>query len=252
MFFSFTLSRLGGQEVEDKGFLDECRDLGFFLKADQEKRFDLYRDRIIEWNQRINITRISAPEEINRKHFLDSLSIFRLIDLPSSASVVDIGSGGGFPGIPMEIWNPDFTMTLVDSLNKRILFLAQVIQDLGLEKTQAVHGRAEDLFQDSRYREGFDLAVSRALAPLPTLLEYALPAVKVGGSIIAMKGPGGAKELDESKKAISVLGGSVGRVDTFTWTKDSYQRTLIEIIKMKETPPDYPRGRGRAKKNPLV
>lgn len=152
----------------------------------------------------------------------------------------------------MEIWNPDFTMTLVDSLNKRILFLAQVIQDLGLENTQAVHGRAEDLFQDSRYREVFDLAVSRALAPLPTLLEYALPAVKVGGSLIAMKGPGGAKELDESKKAISVLGGSVGRVDTFTWTKDSYQRTLIEIIKVKETPPDYPRGRGRAKKNPLV
>lgn len=238
--------------MKNSDFAEQCRDLGFFLTPNQEKRFALYRDRIIEGNKKMNITRISTPEEINRKHFLDSLSVFRLIDLPSSGSVVDIGSGGGFPGIPIKIWNPQFSMTLVDSLKKRVDFLDQVIEDLQLERTEAIHGRAEDLFQDPLYRESFDLAVSRALAPLPSLLEYALPAVKVGGSFIAMKGPAGEKELKEGKKAISLLGGELGRVDIFSWSEEPYQRMLIEIIKIKETPKEYPRGRGRVKKAPLI
>lgn len=237
--------------MANRSFYEQSKDLGFDLRPEEQRLFDLYREMIQEWNEKINITRITSSEEIDNKHFLDSLSVFRLIDLPCQASLVDIGSGGGFPGIPMKIWNPDFSLTMVDSLQKRIRFLDAVIEKLNLKDTQAIHARAEDIFQKPDYREQFDIAVSRALAPLPTLVEYALPSVKVGGYFIAMKGPNGDKELEEAKKAIEILGGEVSQLDRFTWTDNNYQRMLIKIKKVKKCPSDYPRGQGKARKRPL-
>lgn len=235
----------------DASFADRLEKAGLTLSPHQMDLFEAYRALIKEWNAKIDITAITEDREIDNKHFIDSLSIFRQIKTPSQARVMDMGSGGGFPGIPMKIYEPGLEMTLVDSLKKRVDFLREVIDRLGLEGIRCIHARAEDLLRDPKERESYDLVVSRAVAPLPTLLEYCLPGVKINGQFIAMKGPGGQEEVIQSDRAIKTLGGHLERVDRFLWTEDNYQRTLVLIQKVKETPEKYPRGQGKPRKNPL-
>ena len=235
----------------DASFADRLEKAGLTLSPHQMDLFEAYRALIKEWNAKIDITAITEDREIDNKHFIDSLSIFRQIKTPSQARVMDMGSGGGFPGIPMKIYEPGLEMTLVDSLKKRVDFLREVIDRLGLEGIRCIHARAEDLLRDPKERESYDLVVSRAVAPLPTLLEYCLPGVKINGQFIAMKGPGGQEEVIQSDRTIKTLGGHLERVDRFLWTEDNYQRTLVLIQKVKETPEKYPRGQGKPRKNPL-
>lgn len=235
----------------DASFADRLEKAGLTLSPHQMDLFEVYRALIKEWNAKIDITAITEDREIDNKHFIDSLSIFRQIKTPSQARVMDMGSGGGFPGIPMKIYEPGLEMTLVDSLKKRVDFLREVIDRLGLEGIRCIHARAEDLLRDPKERESYDLVVSRAVAPLPTLLEYCLPGVKINGQFIAMKGPGGQEEVIQSDRAIKTLGGHLERVDRFLWTEDNYQRILVLIQKVKETPEKYPRGQGKPRKNPL-
>lgn len=235
----------------NKGFVDRLAKAGLDLTPHQLDLFEGYRALIKEWNKRIDITAITEDREVDNKHFIDSLSVFRQVRIPSHARVMDMGSGGGFPGIPMKIVDPGLEMTLVDSLKKRVDFLQEVVSRLGLEEVRCIHARAEDFLQDPKERESFDLVVSRAVAPLPTLLEYCLPGVKIKGQFIAMKGPGGREEVYQADRAIQVLGGRLKEVDSFTWTEEGYQRSLVVIEKVKESPKKYPRGQGKARKSPL-
>lgn len=234
-----------------QSFIDRLAYENIELSSEQIDLFEKYRDLILEWNERIDITAITEDKEIDEKHFIDSLSVFRHIEIPSHAKLVDIGTGGGFPGVPMKIFDPSVDLTLVDSLNKRIVFLEEVIDKLSLTSAQAIHARAEEIFRKEEYREKFDIAVSRAVAPLPTLLEYCLPAVKVGGIFLAMKGPSVDEEIRISQPALDALGGKIVEVDEFELTESKYQRSIILVKKVKASPKKYPRGQGKPKKKPL-
>lgn len=224
---------------------------GFPLSQVQLAQFESYRALIKDWNQKIDITAITDDEEMDNKHFIDSLSIFRLVPSTFHGKVLDMGSGGGFPGIPMKIVDPDIELVLVDSLEKRVQFLEEVIQHLELKGISCVHARAEDFWHLPQEREAYDVVVSRAVAPLPTLLEYCLPGVIIGGRFIAMKGPGGLSELEDSREALRLLGGELKQIDEFSWTEASYQRVNMEIKKVVSTPACYPRGQAKPRKKPL-
>ena len=212
-----------------------------------EKHFETYKDLLIEWNKKINLTAITDEDEIRLKHFADSLTVANLID--NNSSIIDVGTGAGFPGIPLKIYNNTLKITLADSLNKRINFLNEVINQLELKDINAVHGRAEDLGQDKKYREKYDIAISRAVANMSTLSEYLLPFVKIGGKAICMKGPNIEEELNNAKTAIKKLGGEIEKVESFK-LKDM-DRNIIVIKKVKETPINYPRKAGIPSKNPI-
>ncbi len=230
---------------------DLAENFGLSLSDDQIQAFEKYKESINEWNKVTDITTITDDKDIYTKHFMDSLTVFRLLKAPLNASVVDIGSGAGFPGIPMKIYDKTVRLTMLDSLNKRVEFLKEITDQLSLSDTEAIHGRAEDIFRKEEFRESFDYAVSRALAPLPTLLEYCLPAVKPGGFFIAMKGPGFEEELKISENALKVLGGQIEKVDSFLLGEDKQERTLLLIKKVSETPTKYPRGLAKPRKKPL-
>lgn len=217
----------------------------------QEEQFQEYKDLIVEWNEKIDITAITDDWEIDNKHFLDSLTVFRKPWIKAGSSVIDIGTGGGFPGVPMKIVEPTLQITLLDSLQKRISFLDAVIGKLGLSGIRAFHARAEEVARKEKYRDSFDVCVSRAVAPLSTLLEYCLPYVKVGGIFIAMKGPGAQEEIDSAARALQALGGRIKEIDSFTMTEEAYQRNLIIVEKISPTPKKYPRGQGKPRKDPL-
>lgn len=225
---------------------------GLSLTERQHLLFEDYRALITEWNDRIDITAITEDKEIDEKHFIDSLLIFRGLRIPLNAKVADIGTGGGFPGVPMKIYDNSIELTLIDSLNKRITFLDEVIKELGLTKTTAIHARAEEIFNDENHREKYDYAVSRAVANFPTLLEYCLPAVKVGGYFLAMKGPDSKGEIDSARPALDALGGKIVNIDEFTFSEVNYGRTIITVRKERETPRKYPRGQGKPRKDPLI
>lgn len=221
------------------------------LKEDlPEEEFARFEELLTEWNEKINITGITAPEEVEIKHFLDSLSVFLLDELEEVESVIDVGTGGGFPGIPMKLYRKDLKMTLLDSLNKRIRFLDTVIEDLGLTGIRTIHGRAEELGRKKEYRECYDLCVSRAVANLQTLSEYCLPFVKPGGYFLSMKGSDYKEELKDAEKGIEILGGKVIRTEEVRLPGDILH-SLILIEKIKPTPKKYPRGGGKPRKNPL-
>lgn len=232
-------------------FEDQVKALGLDLNHDQVEQFARYRKLIQAWNKKIDITNITDDQGIDQKHFLDSLTVFRLIPQDFKGKVVDVGTGGGFPGVPMKIMDPGIDLLLLDSLKKRINFLDQLVQELGLTGVETIHGRAEDLFQKDGYRESFDLVVSRAVAPLPTLLEYCLPSLNEDGSFIAMKGPKGKAELERSRHALEVLGGELIKVDQFRLGGEDIDRVLIHIRKTQSTPSKYPRGKAKPRKNPL-
>lgn len=232
-------------------FVSGCRELGIELNKEQKDRFILFKELLKEWNEKINITAITDDKEIDIKHFLDSVSIFKSGKDFSNKKLIDIGTGGGFPGVPINIINQNCDVTLFDSLNKRLIFLDDVIDKLGLENIRTVHGRAEEYGRKEDYRESFDIATSRAVAALDTLCEYSLPFVKVGGYFIAMKGPDVDEEIINSKEAIKILGGSIeGKIDVRLPHSDITHNLLI-IKKMSHTPTKYPRGGGKPKKNPL-
>lgn len=217
----------------------------------QEKDFIDYREYIIEYNKIMDITNITEEEEMYIKHFLDSVLISKSKINLDGKSIIDIGTGGGFPGVPLKIMHPSISLTLMDSLNKRIRFLEDVTTRLNLDNTISIHARAEELARNKKYREAYDIATSRAVANLSTLVEYCLAFVKVGGYFIAMKGPNYQEELDSANNAINTMGGKIEEVIEYELPNNLGSRSLIIVKKIKSTPPKYPRGQGKPKNYPL-
>lgn len=230
-------------------FVQRLKDFNIKINDEQIKKFMNYMNLLLEWNEKINLTAITQPEEVKLKHFVDSLTVLKYIN--DDDKVIDIGTGAGFPGIPLKIMNENTKITLLDSLNKRINFLNIVIETLNLRNIQAIHGRAEEIARNKLYREKYDVAVSRAVANLSTLTEYMLPFVKVGGKCICMKGANVNEELERAQNAIKELGGEIERVDNFYLSDNDNERNIIVIKKVKETNPKYPRKAGTPSKEPL-
>ena len=230
---------------------ESCKKINIELTEKQIKQFIDYKDMLLEWNEKFNLTAITDEREIILKHFVDCLAIFAGAEL-AGKKIIDVGTGAGFPGVPVKIAFPDTQMTLLDSLNKRITFLEDLKNKLGLENVICIHSRAEDGGADKNLREGFDLCISRAVANLAVLSEYCLPFVKVGGCFISMKGPDVKDELNESEKAIKVLGGEVKEVKLINIPETDINHSLIIIKKIKPTPSKYPRKAGKAKKEPIM
>ncbi len=226
-------------------------DLDLILTVKQKQRFLLYKQLLVEWNQKINITAITENDEVDIKHFLDSLTPLVTGLFQGNKKIIDIGTGGGFPGLPLKLMNEDLDVSLLDSLNKRIIFLNEVISQLKLKDIVAIHGRAEELSIKPEYREQYDICISRAVASLSILSEYCIPFVKTGGYFISMKGPDVTEEIEDSKNAIKLLGGKVVEQRSITIPKSDIVHSLIIIEKIKQTPTKYPRGGGKPRKNPL-
>ena len=230
-------------------FINDLKAIGIELSDEQLEQFLTYYEMLIEKNKVMNLTAITDFDEVLEKHFEDSLSLIQAVDLEKSQEVIDLGTGAGFPGIPLKIAFPNLQITLADSLNKRILFLDDVIRELGLTGIDTVHGRAEDLAKISNYREKFDLCVSRAVANLSTLSEYCLPFVKIGGKFISYKAGECDEEVAASKSSIFLLGGKISDIKKFELGESG--RAFVIIDKVSGTPKKYPRKAGTPSKDPL-
>lgn len=224
---------------------------GIELSDVQKDQFNRYYSLLIEWNDKINLTAITDKQEVIKKHFEDSLSISSVIDMNAVNSVIDVGTGAGFPGIPLKIVFPDLKLTLLDSLNKRINFLNIVVDELGLADVSAIHGRAEEYGRDVVYRESFDLCVSRAVANLSTLSEFCLPFVKVGGYFVSYKSEKADIEYIEAKNAINLLSGGNVRIEDVIITDTDLTRKMVLIEKLSPMDDKYPRRAGIPLKKPL-
>ena len=227
-----------------------CQLLNLSITEKQEEQFMQYYELLVEWNKVMNLTGITEFDEVMRKHFLDSLSIVKAIEKKDMLRVLDLGTGAGFPGIPLKIMFPEWDIVLLDSLNKRIKFLNEVIGQLGLQKISTIHGRAEDFARKEEYREKFDLVVSRAVANLSSLSEYCLPYVKQQGIFVSYKASDVEEEVREAKKAVTVLGGNLEKTVEFQLPDTDIDRTLLVIQKIKKTPGKYPRKAGLPSKEP--
>ncbi|MBQ9743376.1 MAG: 16S rRNA (guanine(527)-N(7))-methyltransferase RsmG [Ruminococcus sp.] len=223
--------------------------IGIELDETALDKFQTYYDMLISYNEKMNLTAITAEDEVIVKHFCDSMYLLTKYDIKKESSLIDVGTGAGFPGIPMLIARPDLKLTLLDGLNKRLTFLSDVLHKLGFT-AELVHSRAEEAAMDTDYREKFDVVTSRAVARLNTLCEYCLPYVKKGGVFLAMKGPAAKEELSEAKNAIGILGGKVVSAQEYSLS-DKSSRTLVIIEKIKKTPDKYPRHNSQIKKKPL-
>lgn len=232
-------------------FVEKLSVLGVTLNDTQLKQFDQYYELLVEWNKVMNLTAITEYEEVVVKHFVDSLSLVKAIDIEKVHTVIDIGTGAGFPGIPLKIAFPHLKITLLDSLNKRINFLNEVIDKLGLEEISTIHGRAEDFARKLEYREQFDLCVSRAVANLSTLSEYCLPYVKVGGVFLPYKSGEIDQEVEEAATALKVLGGKMKKVEKFQLPDSDISRSFVVIAKTKNTGKKFPRKAGLPSKEPI-
>lgn len=221
------------------------------FSGEQKEQLITYYEMLIEKNKVMNLTAITEFEDVLEKHFLDSISVSRYVDFTAELSIIDLGTGAGFPGMPLKIMFPNLSITFADSLNKRILFLNEVIDALKLEGVQTVHSRAEDLAVDCNYREQYDYCLSRAVANLSTLSEYCLPFVKLGGTFISYKSGEIDEELSAAKKAIHLLGGQVKDVISFQLDGTDFGRSFVMIQKDKKTPKAYPRKSGMPSKKPL-
>lgn len=224
---------------------------GLTLTEGQTQKFIQYHEKLITWNEKINLTAITDEREVVIKHFIDSISVLRYLP-KDTKTLIDVGTGAGFPGIPLKIIQEDLSVTLLDSLEKRVHFLDEVIVDNQLTCIRAIHGRAEDFAREKLHREIYDIGIARAVASLSVLCEYILPFVRLGGLLIAMKGSEVQKELEESKKAISILGGSIKKVDHFLLPYDEMERHIILIEKVRQTSAQYPRKSGKPSKSPIA
>ena len=222
------------------------------VEQDKSEQFGKYYQMLIEWNEKINLTAITEETEVAYKHFLDCISVFESKAIESGDRIIDIGTGAGFPGIPMKIYDSSLKITLLDSLNKRINFLNEVTNCLGLRDVTTLHGRAEDYGTNKDHREKYDICVSRAVANLATLSELCLPFVKVGGYFIAMKGPKADEELEAAKKAIGLLGGKVEKVINYDISDKDFDHNMILIKKISATSTKYPRKAPKPSKEPLI
>ena len=230
----------------------KMEEIGIQLSDMQTEQFLTYYDMLIERNKVMNLTAITEYDDVVEKHFVDSVSLIKALDAEEVKNVIDIGTGAGFPGIPLKIVFPHLKVTLLDSLNKRIKFLNDVIGTLELENIETIHGSAEDFAKQEIYREQYDLCVSRAVANLATLSEYCLPYVKVGGYFISYKSGEIEEELQQSKRAVSILGGTLGDVIKFALPGTDIARSFVKIKKVKNTGKKYPRKAGLPSKEPLV
>lgn len=237
--------------TEKSRFEEELQKLNITLTEYQKEQFDRYYQMLVEWNKVMNLTGITDYDEVNLKHFTDSLTVVRTLDLNEICSVIDIGTGAGFPGLPIKIAFPNIKVVLLDSLNKRIKFLDAVAEELNLTGIETLHGRAEDYAKKKEYREQFDICVSRAVANLSTLSEYCIPFVKKNGYFVSYKSGSSDEEIKQSEKAVNILGGEIIKVDKFLLPGTDMGRSLVNIKKLRNTPLKYPRKAGIPSKEPL-
>ena len=228
-----------------------AEDVGLELTTEQYDQFITYMRLLQEWNEKINLTAILEDEEIIKKHFIDSIKAFKRDEFKKNVNMIDVGTGAGFPGIPIAIMNPNINVTLLDSLNKRIKFLDIVISKLGLKNIKTIHSRAEDGARNKKLREKFDIATSRAVANMSVLSEYCLPYVKVGGKFIALKGPAVDQEIEESDVAIKTLGGELEQICEVKIEDTDLRHNLVVVKKIKECAKTYPRKAGTISKNTI-
>mgnify|MGYP005793881591 FL=1 len=229
---------------------NQAQKIDINLTNKQLNEFYTYMNLLIEWNKNINLTAITEPEEIIKKHFIDSLTISK--NIQKDSSIIDVGTGAGFPGIPLKIVREDINVVLLDALNKRLNFLNEVVKENKLENIETVHFRAEEIGKNKKYREKYDIATSRAVAQLNILAEYLLPLVKIGGKCICMKGSNVEEELKNSKKAITLLGGEIEKIEEFILPDSDIKRNVIIIKKVNSTPAKYPRKPGTPAKEPII
>ena len=241
--------------MKEKAFKNKLKEnaekIGVLLDEVSLDKLYKYKNLVLEWNEKINLTAILEDEEIIKKHFIDSIKAFKRDEFKQNVNVIDVGTGAGFPGIPIAIMNPNINVTLLDSLNKRIKFLDIVINKLGLKNIKTIHSRAEDGARNKNLREKFDIATSRAVANMSVLSEYCLPYVKVGGKFIALKGPAVEQEIEESNVAIKTLGGELEQICEVKIEDTDLRHNLVVVKKIKECAKTYPRKAGTISKNPI-
>ena len=235
-----------------KKFEKQLNQFDICLNEEQKMQFQKYFELLIEWNKVMNLTAITEREEVNEKHFVDSLAIAKDLDMNNVKQVIDIGTGAGFPGIPLKIAFPHLEIALLDSLQKRVKFLNEVIFKLQLKKICVFHGRAEDYARKEEHREKYDLCVSRAVANLASLSEYCIPYVKVDGKFVAYKSGMIDEEVEKSLRAIQILGGKVEKIEKFELPDSDIGRAFVYIKKVKNTSKKYPRKAGIPAKDPLL
>ncbi|MBR5683868.1 MAG: 16S rRNA (guanine(527)-N(7))-methyltransferase RsmG [Ruminococcus sp.] len=224
----------------------EFQSVGLELSQELYERLDIYADFLVEYNEKVNLTAIIDGSEILKKHFIDSIILSKYVEIPENSTFIDVGTGAGFPSVPLKLFCPDIKITLLDSLNKRVEFLRQLCDRLGIE-ADFIHGRAEDFSKLPEYREQFDFSCARAVANLSLLSEFCIPFVKVGGSFISMKGP--SEDLSEGENAVKLLGGKIGSIAEYELFGE--QRRIVDVKKISQTPPKYPRNSGQIKKKQL-
>ena len=228
-----------GESIFHENHLDYSHEL--------HEKLEIYCDFLIEYNKNVNLTAITDPEEVWQKHFADSILLLKHVDVPQNSAIIDVGTGAGFPSVPIKLYRSDISLTMLDSLNKRIVFLEKLCEKLDI-RAETVHGRAEEYGKKEAFREQFDIATARAVAPMPVLSEYCMPFVKKGGVFAAMKGPN--EDAGNAENAVKILGGDAIRVYDYTLGKDD-RRKIFSVKKISHTPTKYPRNSGQIKNKPL-